>query len=176
MSVLCVHPSTPASWLDYVNAGTAWHQGGGLCLTYRLHGALDQLKLPAPGRRERQDELWRQTCCEAFIQGDDRPAYHEYNLSPSGAWAAYRFQDYRQGGVNWMMGEPDIACGTAAREFTLQATIDAASLPPGEILRVGLAVVVESHAGDVSYWALQHVPERADFHDAGAFMMELPRP
>ena len=45
----------------------------------------------------RTDGLWRHTCFEAFIAAAVRPEYWEYNLSPSGAWAAYHFTGYRAG-------------------------------------------------------------------------------
>ncbi len=43
----------------------------------------------------RQDFLWEQTCFEIFIgvQGED--FYREINLSPSQAWQAYAFEEYR---------------------------------------------------------------------------------
>ena len=50
---------------------------------------------PEATARVRTDELWRTTCFEAFVRTDG--GYVEYNLSPSGAWAAYRFDGYREG-------------------------------------------------------------------------------
>ena len=43
----------------------------------------------------RQDFLWENTCFEIFIgvQGEDY--YREINLSPSQAWQAYEFEEYR---------------------------------------------------------------------------------
>jgi hypothetical protein len=44
-------------------------------------------------------------------------------------------------------------------------TIDLSMLmerPQG--LQLGLAMVIENKSGDISYWALDHCGERADFH------------
>ena len=49
---------------------------------------------PVPQHR---DGLWQHTCFEAFVGLGDGPAYLELNFSASGDWAAYRFDDYRQG-------------------------------------------------------------------------------
>ena len=68
-----------------------------LQLCYRLKG-LQRLRLPAPSRpAARLDELWQHTCFEAFVGCPDQQDYWEFNLSPSGDWAAYRFLAYRQG-------------------------------------------------------------------------------
>lgn len=53
----------------------------------------------AAGEEPHRDGLWRHTCFEAFVAA---PAgcgsgYVEYNFAPSGAWAIYRFDGYRQG-------------------------------------------------------------------------------
>jgi len=175
MPTLVAHPSTPAGWLDCVSGEAAWGDNGGLRLVYRLQGELGRLKLPAAARREHTDGLWRHSCCEVFIQGVDGPAYREYNLSPSTAWAAYRFEDYRRGGERLAIAQLQIACDRTPSTFTLQASIDADSLPVGARLRLGLSMVVESMQGELSYWALRHVSERPDFHAAGGFALELSR-
>ena len=43
----------------------------------------------------RQDFLWEQTCFEIFIGVKDEDFYREINLSPSQAWQAYQFEEYR---------------------------------------------------------------------------------
>ena len=68
-----------------------------LQLRYRLQG-LAGLRLPEPSSTpSRRDELWQHTCFEAFVGRPDHNEYWEFNLSPSGDWAAYRFLAYRQG-------------------------------------------------------------------------------
>ena len=45
----------------------------------------------------RADNLWLSTCFELFLAGESQPGYTEFNVSPSGAWNCYRFDDYRHG-------------------------------------------------------------------------------
>jgi hypothetical protein len=41
--------------------------------------------------------LWRSTCCELFIAAQNSRAYTEVNLSPSGDWNCFEFDNYRSG-------------------------------------------------------------------------------
>ena len=50
-----------------------------------------------PANRARADELWQTTCFEAFLEPRAATAYREFNFSPSGDWAAYDFDGYREG-------------------------------------------------------------------------------
>ena len=43
----------------------------------------------------RQDFLWENTCFEVFIGVKGEDYYREINLSPSQAWQAYQFEEYR---------------------------------------------------------------------------------
>jgi hypothetical protein len=43
----------------------------------------------------------------------------------------------------------------------------------GTILELGLAAVLESAAGQRSYWSVRHAAERADFHDRRGFCARL---
>ena len=43
----------------------------------------------------RLDYLWQDTCYEIFIGVKDEDFYREINLSPSQAWQAYDFEEYR---------------------------------------------------------------------------------
>jgi hypothetical protein len=64
---------------------------GALHLTYRVEGDIAQLQLPQQKPPARTDGLWRDTCFEAFLRAPGSSAYDEFNFSPSGEWAAYRF-------------------------------------------------------------------------------------
>jgi len=67
-----------------------------LAVTYIVEGDLDRVRVPAPRPQRFADRLWRHTCCEIFIARRGLPGYHEFNLSPSGEWAAYAFERYRE--------------------------------------------------------------------------------
>ncbi|MBF1164052.1 MAG: DOMON-like domain-containing protein [Dechloromonas agitata] len=173
------HAALPALAGLKLAAGFTWQTDGGLRLHYRLQGALDGLRLPPPARPEQTDGLWQHTCCEAFITEGAGSAYHEFNLAPSGAWAAYRFTDYRQRDTAWQpAAAPHISCRRDEDSLWLVADLPAPLLPaaPATASRLGLTAVIESRAGERSYWALQHAAPQADFHLSASFTLPLNRP
>lgn len=157
-------------------AGFAWQADGSLRLHYRMRGKLDALRIPPPSTPQQTDGLWQHTCCEAFITEGDGSAYREFNLAPSGCWAAYRFTTYRQRDEGWQPSEtPLITCQHHAGSLLLVADIPAALLPPGA-RRLGLTAVVETVTGERSYWALHHAGQQPDFHLSDSFTLPLNRP
>jgi len=167
---LSPHPScAPAS----IHAVSVRVQTGadGLALVYRLRGDPTGLRwLPAQAG-ERRDELWRHTCCEAFLREPEAVAYQEWNFAPSGAWACYRFDDYRSGMAPAAVAAPPIVTERDSGELRVETRL---SRPRGATpLRLALAVVIEAADGGVSYWALRHAPGRPDFHHPDNFALEL---
>jgi hypothetical protein len=149
-----------------------------LTLRYRLTGPLAEVRMPPAARPSRADGLWRRTCFEAFVAG---PAggYFEFNLSPSGQWAAYRFSGYRAGmeeAVNVGLQNPEAQA--FPDHFELSAAFDLAetALADEPVWRLGLSAVIEDTAGGLSYWAIAHPPGRPDFHNPSAFAAQLPEP
>lgn len=148
---------------------------GDLQLCYRLPAAAC-LRLPAAQPPGPADDLWQHTCCELFVAAAGADDYREFNFSPSGQWAAYRFAAYRQRVAAAPPALPphlDFRC--AASACTLRATVPAALLPAGA-LDLGLCVVVEAAAGGKSYWALAHAAPQPDFHLRASFALRLPPP
>ena len=86
MPSLVRHPDTPPGAIHTVEAELQRVPGGAVA-TFRVIGDISRLVVPPPAPAVRTDELWRTTCFELFVAGDGS-AYREYNLSPSGAWAA----------------------------------------------------------------------------------------
>ena len=86
-------------------AEVLWLETGLLELTFNLQAnhesdALKNLKA-STGRessKERQDNLWKHTCFEAFFARPDSEQYWELNVAPSGHWNLYQFDGYRSGG------------------------------------------------------------------------------
>jgi hypothetical protein len=172
------HPASPAAGVSSL-AVDARARGGDLELLYRLAGDMAKLRIPAPAPARRTDELWRHTCFEVFVALPGPAGYLEYNFSPSGAWAAYRFDDYRAGMSPLEQGvEPRIDCRPTDRGVDLHVTVDLAWLnlarpeSPGA-LRLGLSAVIEDQAGVLSYWALAHASEKPDFHRAESFVAAI---
>ena len=151
-------------------------QADQLKLTYRLSGDLDALQLPEPRPPVRTDGLWRHSCFEAFIGHAGADDYWEFNFSPSGAWAAYHFNAYREGMAPLLNGAPAITPRIGSETVEVAVLLDlswmARSLADAG-LRLGLAAVVEDRARVLSYWALKHPAEKPDFHRADSFVVEL---
>ena len=149
---LIPHRDTPApGW--QVEASAVRRGGAGLVLRYRVMGAIAGLRLPpatasgaTPGRA---GGLWRHTCFEAFI-GARGGAYHEFNLAPSGEWAAYRFAAYREGRTEAaLVRPPHIQTASRARSYDLNAALDLTGLSLAEDApwRIGLSAVLEDSEG-----------------------------
>lgn len=161
--------------VEELTVEVSWSPEGRLGLTYRLTGDLHALKLPGPRASLRTDGLWRHTCFEAFVGHAAPGEYWEYNLSPSLAWAAYRFTGYREGMAPHTQGSsPALRAETGEDQLLLEAVVDLSWLAsPPQGLRLGLAAVLEDRAQVMSYWALAHPAEKPDFHHADGFVLEL---
>lgn len=137
--------------------------------------------LVAESHRQRKDELWKTTCFELFFGPADGRTYFEMNLSPSGDWNLYAFDDYRHGmrpveGV----GSPLVCCehSLSGDQFVWSGRLeardelftDAFSRPS---LVLGATAVVEYVDGKREYWALTHVGPKPDFHLRESFRIIL---
>jgi hypothetical protein len=176
-SVLTAHPHTAGPGVYGIAAEVRFIKAGVLFCDYTLHADLDQVRLPQAGAGARMDELWRHTCFEAFIAAGDTGPYFEFNFSPSGDWAAYRFSGYRAGMEQaGIVTPPQLRIFRGTERLELSATVDVSALPElaeARTVRVGLNAVVEDAAGGLSYWALRHTAGKPDFHHADGFVVEL---
>ena len=180
------HPRTPGEFVHGIEAGVALEPGA-LHFRYRLDCDPRRIRLPTASAAGRTDGLWRHTCFEAFVRIEDAPQYLELNFAPSGQWAAYRFEGYRDGMRPLELEPPRIRVhgeGAPAPEGARSGPLELEArvrLPQfagtaGRRLHLGLCAVVEDDAGGLSYWALRHAPGRPDFHHPQAFALELPVP
>lgn len=166
---LRVHPAERGPLRRRISASLAVagsETGAGWLLSYRLEGDLATLAIPAPAPSAAADGLWRHTCFEAFVQDGNGPAYREFNFSPSGQWALYRFASERQRAADDAAPEigPAIHTERAADGLTLQAWLPLALLP-SRPTAIGLTAVIEGRDGALSHWALHHPrADRPDFH------------
>lgn len=160
------HPASPPSPIETLTVAIE-REGNLLWLRFVAEGPIDDVAWPEPAEG-RADELWRTTCFEAFVETDD--GYVEFNLSPSGRWASYRFDAPRQGMRDAVetptAPEMDAASDVVALETRL-------TLPRGA-RRLGLSAVIEATDGTISYWALAHPSDKPDFHHPDSFVLELP--
>ena len=151
--------------------------GGMLAVTYILEGDLDRVRVPAPRPPRIADRLWQHTCCELFITRPGQRAYHEFNFAPSGEWAAYAFERYRDGArLADDALNPQVAVRSATEKLELDAALPLDRLSPlhaRTALSLALSAVVEARDGSLSYWALGHPSGKPDFHHADAFALVL---
>ena len=166
---LTLHPESRCDALGAIEVEAA-REGQTLRLLYVARGAIGDLAVPEPAAPERADGLWRHTCFEAFVRAPGCAAYEELNFSPSGRWAAYRFEDYRQG-MNLAALALEIEARRTAERLELLARVH---VPLPGPWRVGLSAVIEERSGRKSYWALAHPPGAPDFHHGDSFALELP--
>lgn len=176
---LLPHPDAPAPAGLRLGAGLARRNGGRTFeFLYVLEGSMAGLRIPAGGRVGRSDGLWQHTCLEAFLMPDGADGYLEFNFSPAGAWAAYRFRGRRTGMQPVAeVADPEIRCASARDRLEVNVTLDLGLLlgeTAGTPGRAGLAAVIEDTGGRLSYWALRHGAGAPDFHDPASFALPLP--
>jgi hypothetical protein len=172
---LLQHPAHPDAAVRRIDAELE-ARGEVLRLRFRLEGAIPRLALPAPAGTRRRDGLWQHSCFEAFLRPDASDSYHEFNFAPSGAWAAYRFSGRRDGRTLPELPAPEIRFAARADDCTLSAEVHigaVAELAGASSLAAGLAAVIESSAGGLSYWALAHGGPQPDFHDPATFRLRV---
>lgn len=177
MPDLLSHPHAPSHVARTVTAQVTRTKEGKLSISYSVRGDIARLTIPPPGPARVGWKLWRHSCCELFVREKGAEAYHEFNFSPSGEWAAYAFRKYREGAALGDEGlNPQVAVQSSATRLDLYALVDLARLSPvyrRAPLAVGLAAILEEESGGLSYWALQHASGKPDFHHAAAFALEL---
>lgn len=175
-SALRCHPSHPANALSAITARARFTAAGELLLAYRILGDLAALRIPPPATSGPADGLWQHTCLEAFVAAVDAENYREFNFSPSGQWAAYRFTGYRERDTVFVpYAAPTIDFQPLSDGFELRATVPAALVPAGQSLQLGLTAVIEAADGSKSYWALSHCARQPDFHLRQSFALTLQR-
>lgn len=173
MPRLLRHPATPCAALRSIDATATLDARGQLTLAYAMEGDIAALRIPTGRKGERRDELWRTTCCEAFLADPMTPGYLELNFAPAGSWAAYEFEAYRRGMRPLEVPRaPRIVCRVTDARLTLEATL---ALPARlrAPLQVALTAVIEERSGTLSYWALRHSEGGPDFHSPLGFALRL---
>ena len=183
---LVCHPATPCALPLQISvslAAAGSEAGAGLLLRYQLRGDVSRLRIPETASPGPADGLWQHTCFEAFVARAGEAAYREFNFSPSGRWAAYRFSAERVRDASAEATQtpvvPDLHLERSPEGLTLLAWLPLHALPAWNgPLEIALSAVVETTDGQLSYWALHHPGPRPDFHHRGGFeaMPDLPHP
>lgn len=114
----------------------------------------------------------RSSAKSASLESPPPKFYDEFNFSPSGAWAAYRFDHYRSGMRDLILkAPPSIVCQQQQRLLTVEVAIVVPDLVAPSPL--ALSAVLKDTRGTVSYWALTHPVGRPDFHASAGFTATL---
>ena len=169
------HPGDRAVAAIALTAEISVNREQGLIVNFELQGALDSILCTEPtSPPQRRDELWRHTCFEVFVQRGAGPGYLEFNFSPSGDWAAYEFQGYRSGRMDY--GSSSIAVTRTRFEDVHLMLRTQSQLKPQAEKRdwhLNVAAVIEARDGTLSYWAVRHSRPKPDFHQSAAFCIVL---
>lgn len=174
---LIAHPQSP-KWASGIRAAVAVERTvSGLELRYELAGSLSVIVWPTSAEPRRADSLWQHTCFEAFVAAGGDNTYYEFNVSPSGAWAAYRFGGYRE-----RLADPELASTPRVELRRLDDGVTAdvvltlegvprlkASMP----LEVSVTAVIQGRSAALAYFALAHPADQPDFHDRRGFLLTL---
>jgi hypothetical protein len=184
-SLLPLHPFTPPpdGIVRSLEASVEKRDGGLLVFQFRLEAGMSHIRVPALRSPRQADELWRHTCFEAFIAPASAPVvtgYCELNFAPSSEWAAYGFNDYRQGMTPLGVAAPDGRIEHTSERLQLDVRVDGKAVLAAAKLdaaspkfRIALSAILEDEHGTISYWALKHAPARPDFHYPAGFILEV---
>ena len=170
MNSLVLHPQSVSHAITAI-AATIEPTPRGCHAVFVVRGDILTIAVPNKATAGRFDDLWKTTCFEIFWSHDGK-AYREFNLSPSGRWACYDFDDFREG----MRDAPaavTIACTVSANELRLEAKV-AATLPLPAT--VALNAIIENADGVNQFWALEFQPGAPEFHSETCRALRLNAP
>ena len=178
------HPAsrTPPGWA--VDVATRW-SAGALLVEYTLAVPAGRLMLPQRSAEpSARDLLWKRTCGELFVGVRGEPGYIEFNFSPSGDWASYAFDGYRENGRprSWQGPTPGVRVMPGEGVTRLVAVVPQQAflclLRDGRMPRLEAActLVLEADRGDLGYWSLAHPRAVPEFHDRAGFVADFTVP
>lgn len=156
--------------------GVVRRTAGNLFLSVDLSGDISEIVFPERGSpEERRDKLWEETCFEFFLSPHRNRQYWEFNLSPSGHWNVYRFDEYRKG----MAPEPAFSrlpflFTRTSEALSLAMDLQISGLFPTETpVDVGITAVINFRKPGIAYYALAHKTPEPDFHQRSTFLISL---
>ena len=172
----------PPGW--GVSIATRWSPGA-LLIEYTLAVPAGRIALPrrsaVPAAR---DFLWKRTCGELFVGVRGEPGYIEFNFSPSGDWASYAFDGYRENSRSrpWAGPSPEVRVMPGEGATRLVAVVPQQAflclqrdgrMPP---LEAAFTLVLETDRGDISFWSIAHPRATPEFHDRAGFVADFTVP
>jgi hypothetical protein len=177
---LIPHTAQPWARAHGLRVSGHWNEQQALVLRYTLSGPEPlAIRWPPAQTPGPADGLWQHSCFEAFVSAPAAQHYLEYNFSPSGQWARYRFSAER---VRDLAAEQQTPAGALPINWDAQARMLQTQLPLADLPHsrsgwlLGLCAVLEHADGQLSYWALHHPQPQADFHHSAGRVLRLDPP
>lgn len=138
---LTPHPDTPPRNVTGILCYFTVVSAGQWRVQFAVECTVGGIMLPAELPPRRADGLWQATCFELFVLDPRSGAYLEYNMSPSGCWAAYAFDGYREAMRELAVPAITVTTVDAARELAarrarlleLRAKALALGIPPAKV-------------------------------------------
>jgi len=143
-----------------------------LLIKYIMIGDILSLNIPKYKTPKFVYGLWNATCFELFIANKNQDSYIEFNFSPSKEWACYAFNDYRLKDKNIDVINPsiDFLYDEYSAEMIVSFDISYFNYINFDDLDVSITAVIKNDEDEVSYWAINHAKENADFHARESFL------
>ena len=153
----------------------AWVELGVLKFAFELEGDLEQILIPSPkGLPARVIGLWESTCFEVFIKNSKNEEYFEFNCSSASNWNIFYFKKPKAGLKEFLEISNLASCSVQnGKSLTVSFWIDTQKFPQGfwheGSMNLGLTSVLESKTGGLSYWAIEHLDQKPNFHLSKSF-------
>ena len=148
-----------------------------LTINYSIKGRTDLVLFPeASAQPGRKHELWQTTCFEFFLAIPRRSPYWEFNLSPSGNWNVFRMDAYRQIELREeeLVRPNQLEFRKKKECFDLEAVFNLDPILGSNMeIQAGIASVIQSCDGHLTYWSLTHPSHLADFHLRESFIIQI---
>lgn len=177
-------PFTPTDIKIQLTGSIHLDQNNHLHINYILTGDIDNIAIPQFSTQpSRQDNLWENTCFEFFLGQPNNSVYWEFNLSPTGDWNIYHFDNYREGmQPETAFDRLPFSIEQVSDRLNLSLTLDLNPIFPNPSnLEVAITAVVKSLnrnisekiRENISYWAVSHLGQVPDFHLRNSFTIYL---
>lgn len=116
--------------------------------------------------------LWKHTCAEVFVRNKDACPYFEWNFGLNSHWWAAEFSSYRK-----VRKERDDLFPISQEKYVSKKNDEMIFMSSLDLSKLGLqqdaqfhpSFVLKSKKGPKIHWALQHLSQQPDFHQAENF-------
>jgi hypothetical protein len=110
-----------------------------------------------------KEELWNQTCFEAFLNPVGMPHYYEFNFTLAPAWSTFYFERYRYPQPPKKGSDFELQ-SMSWDQFESTLTVELKNNSKFKKFNVGLAAVLNDNNGTQHFCALTHKGQKPDFH------------